>query len=60
MISDVLFDALAEIERYERDFPAYTAGDNPVLDQKLEAAKAAMLDLQRYLDNPYSGTEATN
>jgi hypothetical protein len=47
MISDVLFEALEEIERYQTDFDGYKGAEHLI-----EPVKSAMLALQRYFDNP--------
>jgi hypothetical protein len=48
MISDVLFDAVREIESYQRLFPDVYG---PVRDQ-IEQCKAGMTKLRRQLDQP--------
>jgi hypothetical protein len=48
MISDVLFEALEEIERYQTDFDHYRNAAHLI-----EPVKSAMLALQRYYDNPF-------
>src|SRR5215471_2905956 len=48
MISDVLFEALEEIERYQTDFDCYKDAAHVI-----EPVKSAMRALQRYLDNPF-------
>jgi hypothetical protein len=48
VISDVLSDAVAEIERYQRDMPGCYDG----LRDQIEAAKAVMDALRTYLDFP--------
>src|SRR5262245_61739614 len=52
MISDVLFEALEEIERYQRDCPE--AYSDPELKKEIESVKSAMRGLQRWLDTPPS------
>lgn len=52
MISDILSDALAEIERYQTDpvfAPAYA---DPEIRARIETVKAAMRELQGILDTP--------
>jgi hypothetical protein len=46
MISDVLFEAIEEIERYQREFPRSYDEIKP----DIEAVKAKMRALQRFLD----------
>jgi hypothetical protein len=52
MISDVLHDALIEIERYQTDPVFASAYSEPQLKAKIEAVKGAMRDLQHELDAP--------
>ena len=52
MISDVLFEAIEEIERYETEFPKVYEGLT-----ELAEVKAAMSKLQRKLDTPPSVSE---
>jgi hypothetical protein len=47
VISDVLFDALQEIERYQREFPEVYSD----MADDIDAAKQAMRRLQASLDN---------
>jgi hypothetical protein len=47
LISDVLFEALEDIERYQTDDDCYKDAAHLI-----EPVKSAMLVLQRYLDNP--------
>ncbi|MEX0677113.1 MAG: hypothetical protein WD063_08565 [Pirellulales bacterium] len=48
MISDVLSDAVHEIERYERDFPDYYCAVRP----EITKVKLAMCELRERLDCP--------
>jgi hypothetical protein len=50
MISDVLCDAVEEIERYQREMPE-VYNDSPV-HEEIEQVKAAMRKLMRKLANP--------
>ena len=51
MISDTLFEAVTEIERYQTDFPnAY--GESK---EAIEKVKVAMIALRSYLDCPPAG-----
>lgn len=54
MISDVLFDALQEIERYERDFP-HVYGEAR-MRERIASVKGAMNDLRAELDTPPAST----
>jgi hypothetical protein len=47
MISDVLFEARQEIERYQRDFGNYEG-----MEEELEVVKAIMANCQARLDVP--------
>jgi hypothetical protein len=49
MISDVLFEARHEIERYQRDFNNY---DDDEMREELEVVKAVTANCQRRLDLP--------
>lgn len=48
MISDVLFDALEEIERYQREFPLVYSG----ITSEIEEVKLPMRRLMNKLDTP--------
>jgi metal-dependent amidase/aminoacylase/carboxypeptidase family protein len=50
MISDVLFEAVEEIERYQRDIP--WCYDDPAITAEIEAVKASMTALRIKLDTP--------
>lgn len=50
MISDVLFEAVSDIEDYERDLP-HVYGD-PLTKAKIARVKEAMRELQAELDSP--------
>jgi len=50
MISDVLFEAVQEIERYEKEMPESYASEP--LKSKIKAVKDTMTALQRELDTP--------
>jgi hypothetical protein len=51
MISDVLCEAVTEIERYQRDFPNAYSG----LKAEIDKVKAVMNALRAYLDCPPAG-----
>ena len=51
MISDTLFEAVTEIERYQRDFPNAYSG----LKAEIDKVKAVMNALRAYLDCPPAG-----
>ena len=53
MIADVLFEALEEIERYQKVYPEVYDS----FQQEIEDVKTAMRHLQRRLDIPPSTTE---
>ena len=54
MISDVLFEAREEIQRYLAEFA--NVYEEPSLRADLEALCSAMAQLQAELDNPYPFT----
>lgn len=49
MISDVLFEAGQEIDRYLREFDCY---DDPDLRAEIQRVRGAMEALRRKLDDP--------
>ena len=51
MISDILYEALSEIERYQREMPEIYVDDSD-LAVKIEAVKLVMRAVQMYLDTP--------
>lgn len=51
MISDVLSEAVEQIEIYEKDFP--NCYGSPEMKTRIAAVKKAMNDLRMDLDNPF-------
>jgi hypothetical protein len=52
MISDVLFEARQELERYQRDFDNYKG-----MEEEIEVVKVVMANLQMRLDVPFPDKE---